>query len=364
MDETRETMLPQHDADMEIDLMDIVSRVWKERKSVLKWCLVGAVVGLALALSMPKTYRVKAILTPERQPRMGSGVSSIASMMGVSLDNSTDAIDVDMYPDVVASTPFLFKLTDIQVNTKDGELETTLEDYILNHQKAPWWRHVMAAPFKAVNWVTGLILPEKEDTRDSLDISNLPKDKRKVIKYLASSIHVMVDIKTGKTTLSLQMQDPYVAAAVLETVVDNLKSYMYDYRTSKARQDVENLTKICEERRQEYYAAHDAYALITDANKNVVRNSTKAEFQRVQQEVNLAYQVYSQVATQLEGARIKVQQSKPVFAVLEPVTVPIRSAGPGKMKMMVVFAFLFGCCSVCWILFGRAWKDEMKNKLG
>ena len=89
-----------------------------------------------------------------------------------------------------------------------------------------------------------------------------------------------------------------------------------------------------------------AYAKATDANKNVVLNSTKADLQRMQQDVTLAYEVYSQVATQLEGARIKVQQSKPVFAVLEPVTVPLKKAGPSKAKMLVLFTFLAGFCAV------------------
>jgi hypothetical protein len=183
------------------------------------------------------------------------------------------------------------------------------------------------------------------------------------MSYLGSIISVDVDKKTGKTLLSLEMQDPYVAATVLEAVLDNLKTYMSDYRTSKSRQDVMNLEKICEERKKEYYDAQMAYAKATDANKNVVLNSTKADLQRMQQDVTLAYEVYSQVATQLEGARIKVQQSKPVFAVLEPVTVPLKKAGPSKAKMLVLFTFLAGFCAVAWALLGKdLWKKFKENK--
>ncbi len=360
----------KHNAEyeQEIDLMELLSKVWKGRKLILICCLIGALLGLVAYFSIPKTYRVSAVLAPETQQRMGSGVSSIASMMGVSLDNSRDAIDVDMYPDVVASTPFLFRLIEIPVETKYGDVRTSLKDYVLNHQKSPWWNYVKAAPMKAVSWCIRLVSPKKEEEvvenmDTTLVISNLPKDERRAIRYLADAVKVSVDAKTGKTKLSLSMQDPYVSATVLEAVVNNLKSYMYDYRTSKSRQDVVNLTKICEERKQEYYAAHDAYALITDANKNVVRNSTKAELQRVQQEVSLAYQVYSQVATQLEAARIKVQQSKPVFAVLEPVTVPMRPAAPSLLKIVAACIFLAGCCACAWVLFLKDFITEFKNKI-
>lgn len=344
-----------------IDLMALFARLWKKKGMIIRWCVAGAVLGLVVGFSIPKTYKAKAVFTPETQQKIGSGVSSIASMMGVSLDNSMDAIDVEMYPQVVASTPFLFNLLDLPVQTKDGELQTDLTDYVLNHQKKAWWSHVLGAPFKLI----GLMMPQKEETADTtqLVMTNLPKDERIVMKYLAKNIHILVDKKTGMTSMSIEMQDPYVAAAVMEAVMENLKKYVSDYRTSKARQDVENLSVICSERQQDYYNAQKTYAKYIDANKNVVLNSTKAEAQRLQQEMNLAYQVYSQVATQLEGARIKAQQDKPVFAVLEPVTVPYKKCAPSKAKILILFTFLAGCCAAAWILFGEQSLKKFKENL-
>lgn len=344
-----------------IDVAAMFARLWKHRGLIVRWCLAGVVLGLIVGFSIPKTYKAKAVFTPETQQRIGAGVSSIASMMGVSLDNSMDAIDVEMYPDVVASTPFLFNLLDLQVSTKNGKLETDLTDYVLNHQKKAWWSYIISAPFKLI----GLILPDKEEAADTaaLVMTNLPKDERRVMKFLRKNIHILVDKKTGMTSMSIQMQDPYVAAQVLEAIVENLKRYVSDYRTSKARQDVENLTVICEERRQDYYEAQQAYAKYSDSNKNVVLNSTKAEAQRLQQEMNLAYQVYSQVATQLEGARIKVQQDKPVFAVLEPVTVPYKKSAPSKAKILVLFTLLSGCLASAWVLFLKDFWKKLKENL-
>ena len=344
-----------------IDVAALFARLWKHRGLIVRWCLAGVVLGLIVGFSIPNTYKAKAVFTPETQQRIGAGVSSIASMMGVSLDNSMDAIDVEMYPDVVASTPFLFNLLDLQVSTKNGKLETDLTDYVLNHQKKAWWSYIISAPFKLI----GLILPDKEEAADTaaLVMTNLPKDERRVMKFLRKNIHILVDKKTGMTSMSIQMQDPYVAAQVLEAIVENLKRYVSDYRTSKARQDVENLTVICEERRQDYYEAQQAYAKYSDSNKNVVLNSTKAEAQRLQQEMNLAYQVYSQVATQLEGARIKVQQDKPVFAVLEPVTVPYKKSAPSKAKILVLFTLLSGCLASAWVLFLKDFWKKLKENL-
>ena len=362
MQENQNNNLPQ---EQEIDIMELIAKLWKNRRMIIKWGIIGAVVGLIAGFSIPKTYKVSATLAPETQQRVGSGVSSIASMMGVSLDNSMDAIDHEMYPDVISSTPFLFELLDLEVKTRDGQIDTTLQNYILKHQKSPWWNHVIEAPFKALGWAISLVKSEEEGGESGevqLELHNLPKDERMAIKYLSEKIMVSVDKKTGKTQLSLEMQDPLVAYTVMAAVLDNLKNYMSEYRTSKSRQDVENLSKICEERKQEYYAAQKAYALYTDSNKNIVQNSSKAEGQRLQQEMNLAYQVYSQVATQLEGARIKVQQDKPVFAVLKPASVPLKKAGPSKAKLLIGFAFLAGCCAAAWALWGKdLWKQFKEN---
>lgn len=362
MQENQNNNIPQ---EQEIDIMELIAKLWKNRRMIIKWGIIGAVVGLIAGFSIPKTYKVSATLAPETQQRVGSGVSSIASMMGVSLDNSMDAIDYEMYPDVISSTPFLFELLDLEVKTRDGQIDTTLQNYILKHQKSPWWSHVIGAPFKALGWAVSLVKSEEEDGESGevqLELHNLPKEERKAIKYLSEKIMVSVDKKTGKTQLSLEMQDPLVAYTVMAAVLDNLKNYMSEYRTSKSRQDVENLSMICEERKQEYYAAQKAYALYTDSNKNIVQNSSKAEGQRLQQEMNLAYQVYSQVATQLEGARIKVQQDKPVFAVLKPASVPLKKAGPSKAKLLIGFAFLAGCCAAAWALWGKdLWKQFKDN---
>ncbi len=362
----QENNIQQYNEEQEIDIMELVAKLWKNRKKIIIWCVVGAVVGLVAGFSIPKTYRASVTLAPETQQRMGSGVSSIASMMGVSLDNSVDAIDYQMYPDVVKSTPFLFELLDLQVRTADAKIDTTLQEYILEHQKSPWWSHVIGAPFKALGWAVSLVRPEEESDTTSvaeLDIYNLPKDERKVIKYLSEEILVTVDKKTGKTQMSLEMQDKMVVATVLDAVVNNLKDYMSDYRTSKSRQDAENLSIICEQRKQDYHKAQQAYAAYMDSNKSVIRQSAEAERQRLQQEMNLAYQVYSQVATQLEGARIKTQQDKPVFAILDPVCVPLKKAGPSKAKLLVVFTFLAGCCAAAWVLFGEDFWKKFKENL-
>lgn len=348
----------------DIDLMGLLIRLWHARIFLLKCCAAGAVLGLLVGFSIPKRYTASVVLAPESEEKIGGSVSSIASMMGMSLDNSVDAINANMFPEVVHSTPFIFRLFDLPVETTDGKLRTTLLDYMLHHQKKAWWSYLAEAPFKALGWGVSLISGKEEEESDGiLQMHNLPKKERKVIKYFADGIVVKMDKKTGKTEMALEMQDPLVVATVMNAVVENLKEYMSDYRTSKARQDAENLSVICAERKADYYRAQQQYAAYADANKSVVLQSAQAERERLQQEMQLAYQVYSQVATQLEAARIKEQQAKPVFAIIDPVTIPLSKSAPSKAKLLIGFVFLFGCAGGAWELFGRNAFKQLRSSL-
>lgn len=352
---------PQYVQGDEIDIMEYVAKLWKKRTMIIKWCCVGAIIGLVVGFSLPKTYKAGATLAPEAAGTSNSGIGGIAAMMGVSIDNNTDAISIEMFPDVAHSTPFIVGLFDlpVQFERKDSVINTTLLDYMLKYQKKPWWSPIIKAPIKALSWCISLIKEkEPEETlsnSESRNLATLTKKERKVVKYFAENIMVTIDKKTGKTLIEMEMQDPLVVYTVVQAVLDHLTEYMSNYRTSKVRQDIENLTTIYTQRKADYYEAQQSYAKYVDANKNVILQSAQAEEERLQQEMNLAYQIYSQVATQLETSRIKEQETKPVFVVLEPVAVPNLKSGPSKAKMLIIFTFLAGCFAAGWALF----KDDI-----
>lgn len=349
------------------EIVDLVSRLWQRKMFIVKCCVAGALFGLMLGFSIPKIYKASVTFAPEVEQKMGSGVSSIASMMGINLNNSVDAISADMYPDVVHSTPFIFELLDLPVQfvRKDSTINTTLLDYMCEYQKAPWWSYVFNAPFKLMSWGKSLLTGAEEEEVEVADLNplNLPKKERTVVKFFSESIEVFIDKKTSKVSMSIELQDREVAAAVMNAVVENLKEFMSDYRTSKARQDVANLSIICEQRKAEYLQAQKTYALFVDANQNVIRQSAKVESERLKQEMDLAYQVYSQVAAQLEAARIQEQQAKPVVVIIDPVTVPLRRSAPSKAKLLVLFTFLAGCCAAAWVLYCEEYFHYMKSRL-
>ena len=56
---------PREDEELEIDLMEYVRKLWAARKVLLKAAGIGAIVGVIIALSIPKQYTVEVTLSPE-----------------------------------------------------------------------------------------------------------------------------------------------------------------------------------------------------------------------------------------------------------------------------------------------------------
>lgn len=295
--------------EQEIDLMDILRKIIAMRKTLYKAAGIGLVVGIIIAFSIPRQYTVSVTLAPEMGSDSKSGglASMAASFLGAgNMGSSADALNATLSNEIVSSTPFLLELFDTRVQTLDGDLDTTLVAY-LDEQSAPWWSLILGAPGKAVGAVKGLF-SEKPDTATTLNPFQLtPKESQKVAG-LKNSIQANIDKKTGITTLSVTLQDAKVTAMVADSVVTKLQQYIINYRIAKAKEDCAYLEQLYQERQQEYYDAQQRYARYVDANKSLVLQSVRTEQERLQNDMNLAFQVYSQVAQQLQVARAKFRK--------------------------------------------------------
>lgn len=371
MTENKEYMnAPQHqeEEEMEIDLMEYARKLWAARKLLFKVAGIAAVVGVVIALTTPKQYTVSVTLAPELgNSRRSSSLSSIASMLGVggmSMGAESDALNVTLYPDVVASTPFIIDLMDTPIQTLDEEEpDTTLVEY-LKTNKGNLIGTVMSLPGKVIGTVLSLFMDEEEEEGERIiNPFHLTKDEHRSVKRLRSLIAANVDKKTGVTSISVTMQDPLVAAIVTDTLLNKLKEHIISYRISKAEEDCRYYEKLYNESKDNYYKAQKAYAEYLDANKNIVLRSVQIEGERLQNEMNLAYDVYNQMAGQLQLGRTKVQEAKPMFAVVEPASVPLLPSGTSRKMILIGIVFLAVAGAAAWILFGQDLWTNLKEGL-
>lgn len=364
--ETKQVYNNHNDEELEIDLMDLLRKVIDIRKKIYKAAGIGLIIGVIVAISIPKQYTVEVTLSPEMGNNKGGGLSGLAASFlgsGVSMGDGTDALNASLSADIVSSTPFLLELSNMKVPVSGSE-EISLSSY-LDEESSPWWSYVIGFPGMVIGGVKSLFIEDEDESifsdKASQGTIELSKKESQKIESLKKKIVASVDKKTSMTSVTATFQDSKVAAVVADSVVKKLQEYIIDYRTSKSKEDCLYLEKLFKERQQEYYEAQRKYADYMDSHDNIILQSVRTEQERLQNDMSLAYQVYSQVAGQLQVARAKVQEEKPVFAVVEPAVVPLYPSGTSRKVYVLVFVFLSVCIVISWNLFGKDLLSKFKE---
>ena len=364
--ETKQVYNNHNDEELEIDLMDLLRKVIGIRKKIYKAAGIGLIIGVIVAISIPKQYTVEVTLSPEMGNNKGGGLSGLAASFlgsGVSMGDGTDALNASLSADIVSSTPFLLELSNMKVPVSGSE-EISLSSY-LDEESSPWWSYVIGFPGMVIGGVKSLFIEDEDESifsdKASQGTIELSKKESQKIESLKKKIVASVDKKTSMTSVTATFQDSKIAAVVADSVVKKLQEYIIDYRTSKSKEDCLYLEKLFKERQQEYYVAQKKYADYMDSHDNIILQSVRTEQERLQNDMSLAYQVYSQVAGQLQVARAKVQEEKPVFAIVEPAVVPLEPSGTSRKVYVLAFIFLSVCIVIFWNLFGKDFLNKFKE---
>lgn len=357
-------IIDNNDDEKEIDLLELASKLWAQRKKLAVWSICGAVIGVIIAFSIPKEYTTTVKLAPETTDAKagGGGLSALASMAGFgSISSGVDAVYPQLYPDVVGSVPFTTSLFDVEVETKEDGQKFTVRQFLEEETKAPWWGAVMGAPFKLIGMLRS---SDDEEDPEGKKVNNfqLSQDESKLVEAINNRVNASVDQKTNVVTITVNMQDPLVSAILADTVVSRLQEYVTQYRTNKARKDLEYAETLNEEAKTEYYKAQQRYAEYLDSNQGLALQRAQITRDRLENETSLAFNLYNQTAQQVQKAKAKVQETTPVYAIITPATVPVKASSPKKLMILVGFIFLAFVACAAWILFIQPLILERKEK--
>ena len=300
------------------------------------------IVSAIITLSIPNYYNCTVKLAPEIPGgnKGTSGLASLASSFGVNLGGASagaDAIMPNLYPDLMNSVAFRASLFPVKVQQEDGDTAMTYYDYLENHQRMPWWSAGMKAVGNGISSVINSILGNEEETSDKVNPFRLTKEQMKIVEKMEEKVVCDVDNKTYVITINVADQDPLIAATLADSVQAHLQEFITDYRTRKARVDLAYNQKLFKEAQHRYEKARLKSAAYSDANRHVIFAEKQSEQTKLENEMQLQYRAYSQVAAQLQMAEAKVQEDTPAFTLLQPATVPVKKAGPSRLKLCLIF---------------------------
>jgi hypothetical protein len=340
-----------------IDVIRLLKIVLNDKKKILIYCGVAAVLSIIVAFSIPRTYKSTVMLAPEETSNGFSGnISSLASMVGMNMKfgNSGDAIYPEIYPDAIESTEFLVRLFSVKVTSKDGKIkDMDYSEYLDKHQKYTWW----SFPLRLL---TALINKLKSDDGggggDKIDPSFLSKSEYDIAMAINGNISCMVDKKTNVIQITVKDQDPLIARTMVDAVTAELQNFITNYRTNKARNDEAYMEKLFLEAESQYVKARQKYASFSDANSNIVLQSVQSQIDELENDMQLKYNIYTQVVEQLQMAKAKVQERTPAFTTLQNSMVPIKHSNMPKVFILFLFVF-FAFCIRLLVLLKQNFKE-------
>lgn len=191
---------------------------------------------------------------------------------------------------------------------------------------------------------------DKELNADDISPYLISKEELGVINHLKELYEISTDKKTGVTTFNIASQSPAISAFLADTITSYLQSYIIEERTKKAKMDLDNSKKMYEQAKEDYDKAQLRLALFVDRNKNIVSESFKLNQRKLEYEANLSYNVYNQMAQQVQVGELKVQDDTPIFTIIQPSIEPIKPSKPSKMLSLIGCVFLSVLISSCWVL--------------
>lgn len=355
-----------------IDWAGMIAKLMKCKKFLIIWTVVFAVLGVAFALMKKHTYTATVTLAPEiaANNRTGglSGIASMLGMGGAQLQNTSDALNITLFPEMVASTPFITDLFDIQVQEyvskearKKGKMPkdpTTLYRWVLKKDEPK------GLITQAIEAIFG---PADEDSVNVVNPAQLTKEQSIAVTALQKSIMADVDKKTGVATISVTMDDQMMCVQLADTVCQRLQRKVFTYRTKKAKEDVDYYTRLSAEAKEKMVKAQAAYAASVDFDRSVILQTISSEKERLQQEASLASQLYQQMEQQKEMAKAKYQELKPVFAVVQPATMPMKPNGTSRKMIVLAFMLVGFVGAAAWKLYAvdyvNSFLADVKGKM-
>lgn len=228
----------------------------KHKKLYYKVLGITFIVSAIIMLSIPNYYKCTVMLAPEIPGgnKGTSGLASLASSFGVNLGSATgaDAIMPNLYPDLMNSVAFRASLFPVKVQQEDGDTAMTYYDYLENYQRMPWWSAGMKAVGKGLSSVVSSFFGQEKKASDKVNPFRLTKEQMAIVEKMEKKVVCDVDKKTLVITIDVTDQDPLIAATMADSVQVHLQEFITEYRTRKARVDLEYNQKLFKEAQERY----------------------------------------------------------------------------------------------------------------
>ena len=356
--------------ELEIDFFGLAQKTWNRRKFILKVIAIFAVIGLVVAISAPKEFTSSVTMVPQLNNSKGNagGLAGLAAMAGINLGDmgGGEALSPSIYPIIMQNVLFKKDLMQTLVKFDNIPQPISLYEYYSNSSYQPFdliatiKQYTIGLPGLLIKKMKGNDKKKNENIKPSslLQISQTESD---ISNILDSKVLLTMNQKDGTIVLTANMPEAIASTQIVEAARLLLQKYIIEFKIDKVKQSLDFIAERYTEAKQNFETKRQQLAVFRDANHNVISALSRTQEDQLNNEYNLSFSVYSELAKQLEQAKIKVKETQPVLTVIEPAVVPLQKSKPKKLLILITFVFMGFVASLFWILI-KYKSDDLKSK--
>ena len=346
----------------EIDLIELLKKVYLEKKFILKVSVLVGLFGIVYALFQPNEFTSTTTFIPQLSSGVktgGSSLGGLASLAGINLGDmgSSSEFPPSLYPQVVNGIPFKIDLLSSTINLNGGEI--LVKDYLSNQGL-----NILGTIKKYTIGLPSLLLGSfnaQDVVLSKSEIYSVTQEDEELFKTVSKALSLSINEKEGFITISFTDNDKNIAAQITQIAQTLLQKKIIEFKNQSSKEMLDFATKQYDEKKTSYEKLQDKRAIFVDKNINISSSLFQNKLSRIESEVNISASIVQQLASQVEQAKLQVNKDTPVFTTIQPVTIPFERSAPKRSQIVIVFGFLGIVVSVGYVLVKEPLKEILKS---
>lgn len=330
----------------EIDLLALAKTVWNQRKRIISIVSFFIAIGLVIALLSPKEFTASSTFVPQTADsnKSGGSLGGLASLAGINLGSMGGGSEIppSLYPKIVSSVTFRKALLDAPLQVEGIEAKLTYRAYFEEIHNPGLLGQIKQYTLGLPGLILKSLRGSSEDAvvQTEQGLIRVSEEEFEHFKRLDNQLSVSPNEKEGFVSLSFVLPEPVMAAQMAQFAQELLQQEVIAYKISNAREQLRFTEERYEEKKQEFGEIQTRLANFRDRNQNIASATVQNQLQRLEAEYNFAFNIYTELAKQLEQARLQVAKDTPIFSVIQPVTIPNEKSAPKRPLILVIFTVL------------------------
>lgn len=312
-----------------IDGVTLVVAVWTKRKLISMVVICSTVVSIIISLLLQESFLSTAVLLPETDKSKLAGLgglSDLASLAGVNVGGGEGSL-VKLYPTIVKSEALLKTVVYKKYQTKEFEQPVNLIEYWEIEEKTPELAY------------------------------------EKALKLLTELLQISMDNKTLVFTLSISTPEPQLSAAIINTITEELDSFIRSKRTTSASNQRKFVEGRLTEIKLDLTSSENKLKEFREKNRQVFSPQLLLEQERLIRDLQINAAIYTELRKQFELVKIEEVKNIPVINILNPARPAAKKDKP-KRTIIVITVFLLSLIgSIGYVIFQKQYGSQIEAKV-